>query len=126
MLPSARPGCLITVGGGGAVTPDMPSGCAKHMERTGGFSVVEMNREGEGDDGSGGVKIWPTRAGAWQPLLYKSIYAWQRRTGCRYGGSVSVCVCMIMKKICRADRINCLVYTAHTDTHSCADSCVYC
>lgn len=84
---------------------------------------MELNREGEGDDGSGGVTIWQTREGAWQPLLYKSIYAWYRHMGY---GRACVRACTILKEICRADRINCLVYTAHTDTHSYTDSCVYC
>lgn len=30
------------------------------------------------------------------------------------------------EKICRADKINCLVYTAHTDTHSYTNSHVHC
>lgn len=31
---------------------------------------------------------------------------------------VRVPACTIMKNICKGDKINCLLYTAHTDTHS--------
>lgn len=60
----------------------MPSGCAKHVEDTGGFNLVKVNGEGEGHDHTDGVTIWQTWEGAQQPLFYKPIYAWQRHTGC--------------------------------------------
>lgn len=78
VLPDARPGCLITVKGEKkAATPDMPSGCAKHVALTGGFNPVKVNGEGEGEGegDSGGITIWKTREEPWQPMLCKSIYA---------------------------------------------------